>query len=56
MEENMGRWLMPVIPDTQEAEIGKIKFQGQLRQKVQEPILTNSGHGGLSSQTQIEQK
>jgi hypothetical protein len=30
------QWLIPVIPTTQEAEIGRITVQGQPRQKVSE--------------------
>jgi hypothetical protein len=31
-------WLMPIIPGTQEAEIGRIEIQSQPRQIVRDPI------------------
>jgi hypothetical protein len=42
-------WYMPVIPATHEAEIRRIKVQGQPRQKFNViPFQQVIGHGGIN--------
>jgi hypothetical protein len=50
-------WLVPVIPATQEAEIGKIAVPDHPGQKVCEtPSQTIFGHGGACLSSQFYRK